>query len=425
MQRRLLILTFHFPPSRAVAVFRMLGFAQHLPRCGWQVGVLAPPDLPWEPLDDALRGRVPPETAQFSVPYPRGLLARTAHRFCGDGVWVPRALAAVARAMRTFRPTAVLTSGPPQFIHMLGLMVKRRWQLPWLADFRDPWYTNGRPRKGMWAALEGFWEKRVFRHADSIVANAPNACTILQDAYPELRHKMSYLTNGFDPEAFPPPRPLVPLNDRLTILHAGEIYAGRDPRPLLDALKALERTRTASEGPVRFRLLGQALDNRSELQSAVCERGLEHVVEMGGQVPYAEALEAMTSADVLLLMDNLGRKIGLPAKLYEYLGAGRPVLALAEHDGDTAWALRASGTPHRIAPVCDAAAIEKALIDLRDGLRQQRFAPPSADQLAMFTRARLAQQLAERLDTILPKTDHAPERFAAAPPAHSPHYARA
>jgi hypothetical protein len=117
--RKLLIVTYHFPPSGAVAAFRMLGFARHLPRFGWQVGVVAPPRVPHEPVDEALLDRVPPKTTVFPAPYPDSLPAQLATRFVYHGVWVPRALPAILGAVHRFKPDAVLTSGPPHCVHFL------------------------------------------------------------------------------------------------------------------------------------------------------------------------------------------------------------------------------------------------------------------------------------------------------------------
>jgi glycosyltransferase involved in cell wall biosynthesis len=439
--RRLLIVTYHFPPSAAVAVFRMLGFARHLPRYGWQVGVVAPPRLPDEPVDEALLQRVPAQTTIFAAPYPNSLPAKLARQCVYHGVWLPRALPAVIRAVRQFRPHVVLTSGPPHCVHFLGLFLQRFYGLPWVLSLRDPWFTNNRPAQGWfpWASWERFWERRLFQKADCIIANTPLGRDGLLKAYPGLASKVTYVTNGFDPEFFPPPGPLAPRNDRLTILYAGELYNGRDPRPVFDALVALEKARAPGRPPIRLRMLGQSTDHRLDLLSAIRERGLEGIVELGGHVPYAEALQAMTEADVQLLLDAPGRKISIPAKLFEYVGAARPVLALAEPDGDIAWALKTSGIPYRIAPPGSAIKIQQALQELRDGLCEHRFALPSAKQQATFTRAHTAQELAKTLDGMLRKNspvsgdptdaflssapNHDFELLGAAPASGRPHYA--
>jgi glycosyltransferase involved in cell wall biosynthesis len=438
--RKLLIITYHFPPSGAVAVFRMLGFARHLPRFGWQVGVVAPPTLPYEPVDEALLQRVPRETEVFPAAFPRSLPARLAGRFFYNGVWLPRALPAVMRAVKCFKPDVVLTSGPPHCVHFLGFLLKHCYRLPWVATLRDPWYTNSVPCRGWfpWARWEGFWEGRMVRTADCIIANTPFGGESLQRAYEQQRHKIKVVTNGFDAEFFPAPQPLVPLNPRLTILHAGELYGGRDPRPFFDALVALDKARPAGQAPVRMILLGQSTDSRFDMHSILQERGLQDTVEMGGQVPYAAALEAMSRSDILLLLDSPGRRVGIPAKLFEYLGAGRPILALTEANSDGVWALEASGCPHRIAPPLDATRILQALTELRDGLQTGTLTAPSPRQVATFTRGRLAEQLALYLDGVVAKRSSgrapeavpmlslighdAPERLTATPPTRRAHY---
>src|SRR5207248_10725875 len=109
--RKLLILTYHFPPSAASGTFRMIGFVRHLRRFGWQTIVVAPPRLPDEPTDEGLLGRVPPETAVYRIPYPDHWLSKPIRKFFPFGVWLPMAAAGCYRAIRDHRPDAVLTSG--------------------------------------------------------------------------------------------------------------------------------------------------------------------------------------------------------------------------------------------------------------------------------------------------------------------------
>jgi glycosyltransferase involved in cell wall biosynthesis len=398
--RRLLVLTYHFPPSSASGTFRTLGFARHLPRYGWETVVVAPPSLPWEPDDFGLLEQVPVETVVVPVPYRRGSLAQ---RLAPFSVWLPKALAASRRAIRDYHPEAVLTSGPPHQIHLLGLVLSRRYGLRWIADFRDPWVADGRQRAG--PTWRSYWaarlERTVVERADAILANAPRACAAVTAAYPEQRHKMITLCNGYDPESFdiplapPSHEPRAPIE----VVHAGALYGGRDPRPFLDAVAALARSPRDLPRPLRVLLLGPSPeDNTLDLRHEIALRGLEDVVAIGGQVPYAQAVAAMMRAHVLLLIDSPGRRVGVPAKLYEYVGAGRPILALGERGGDLAWALGASGTPHRIAAPTDPTAIRHALVDLaRQPVTVGRSTTEDHPRLG-FSREALAGQLAEVLD---------------------------
>ena len=199
--RKLLILTYHFPPSAASGTFRMLGFAEHLLQFGWKCVVVAPPGLPWEPNDDALLGRIPAETVVYPVPFPQGGLWKPLRKCFPWGAWLPFAAAGCYRAIREQRPDAVLTSGPPHAIHLLGRHLRRWRGLPWVADFRDPWLA-GDPSQIRRNAES--WEVRaepsVMRTADAIVVNTPGAGELLGHAYPQYAAKMTSITNGYDPE---------------------------------------------------------------------------------------------------------------------------------------------------------------------------------------------------------------------------------
>jgi hypothetical protein len=150
------------------------------------------------------------------------------------------------------------------------------------------------------------------------------------------------------------------------LVHPGQIAAGRDPRPCLDAVRDWTRRPGRAARPLRVRFLGQVAQPDLDLRRAAAARGLAAAVAVVGPVRSAEALREMRRADILLLRDSPGRRAGVPAPGDEDLGAGRPVLALAEPDGDLAWVLRARGTRHRLAPPGDPARIGQALAELVD-----------------------------------------------------------
>jgi hypothetical protein len=123
-------------------------------------------------------------------------------------------------------------------------------------------------------------------------------------------------------------------------------------------------------------------------------------VSFDGQRSYQETLDAMQRADILVLFDSPGRTIGVPAKLYEYLGAGRPVLALAEPGGDTAAILRDSGVLHRLASPNQATQIQQALRELADASHSSAALGDPA-RLQRFTRQNITGALADRLDALV------------------------
>jgi glycosyltransferase involved in cell wall biosynthesis len=396
MVRKVLLLTYHFPPSGAVAVYRMLGLVRHLPKFGWQPIVVAPPRVPWEPEDESLLAQVPPETPVERVPFATGFFGKVSRYIAPEAHWLWPARNACIRMIREHRPAAILTSSPPGCVHLLGRRLQRKFGLPWLADFRDPWVTNHPiPHLTLSLRCARWLEAKVMRDANVLIANTPLNQRGWAEAYPASAGKIVTITNGFDPERFVAP-PAHAVGKTVTILHAGELYYQRDPRPLLDALRQIRNLDAAF--PVRLEFLGRQTAALFDFDQEIRSRNLGDAVRLVGQAPYAEALNRMMRADILLLVNSPDFRVGVPAKLYEYLGAGRPILALAELDSDVAWVLRESGVLHRIAPPRDLSAIKQALVELTRDVQAGAQAVPDRTALQHFTRERMAQKFAATLD---------------------------
>jgi glycosyltransferase involved in cell wall biosynthesis len=398
--RKVLLVTYHFPPQAASGSFRLLGFTRHLPKAGWQPIVVAPPQLPWEPADEELARDVPAEALIWPVSYPAGA-PKLLRAMAPVALWLPRAWFACRAALRQHRPEAVLTSGPPHWVHLLGLSLRRSFGIPWVADFRDPWITSWRSvRRSLSVRWQHFWERRVMASADAILANAPNAARLMQDAYPAQADKIVTLTNGFDPPDMEDDA-LVEA-EPLRLVHAGELYAGRNPVPLLDALAGWN----CQDGPPGRRTRLEVIGRNYlpvNLVEEIRQRGLATDVVMTGQLPYREALQAMARASILVLFDTPGRTVGVPAKLYEYFGAGRPILALAESNGDVAHILRDSGTLYRLASPRDAGQIRQALAELVQEMAERPEGSAAPERLRRYTRAHLAGELGALLDRLAPE----------------------
>jgi hypothetical protein len=245
------------------------------------------------------------------------------------------------------------------------------------------------------------WEEdQVFQAADLIISNAPLAEAAYGAEHPAEREKIVTITNGFDElsEAESERN----ASGSIDVVHLGEIYSGRDPRPYLDALLG---SKNGAASPVRYRasFIGRVAAG-FDMGEEIRRRNLTSVVSLRGQIPYSEALAEMQRAEILLLLDSPGRTFGVPAKLYEYLGVNRPILALAEPDGDVAAILKQSGVLHRLAPPTDVAAIRRALHELGESIRTGERTVGDAAALKQFTRESLTRELAAQLDRIANRT---------------------
>jgi glycosyltransferase involved in cell wall biosynthesis len=365
--------------------------------------VVAPRTMPLEPIDESLTKLIPPQTSLYYEDYPTHGLLHLFRFVYPKEIWLPRALRGSMNAIRCDRPDVLLTSGPPHSVHFLGLLLQRWYRLPWVADLRDPWVTGAypRPRLSLRPGWTGLGEWATFRNANLIIANAPLACAAIQAAYPDRAGKMITITNGYDPESFGN-LDIGPIRrGSVQMVHAGELYAGRDPRPFLDALGSLAPGEPGIFPPLQVRFLGR-IDQMYRLDLEIEERGLTPMVEVCGHVGYRQIIQELVHSDILLLMDTPGRRVGVPAKLYEYLGAGRPILALTEPNGDVANVLRQSGITHRIAGPLDRARIRDALADLVKGVTVDHGLDRRPDDRQRFTRENATRQLAAAMDRLFP-----------------------
>jgi glycosyltransferase involved in cell wall biosynthesis len=312
--------------------------------------------------------------------------------------------------VRQHRPEAVITTSPPVCASFIGEYLKQKFGLPWIADYRDPSYANNPFRKVPIGKYhwEARLEMRTMRRADQITANTPIMLQGLHAAYPQHADKITLVTNGFDRDIVPL-TPLPPVvNRELTIVHAGELYVGRDPRPIFEALAQLRQEHPDQRW--RLRLLGQSYVG--DLAGELRQRRLEDIVSIEGQVGFAQALKSIQDAHILMVLHTPGFKMTIPAKLYDYIAAGRPILALAEPDGDIAWVLKTAGVLHRIAPLRKNPSpveakgvveqIKQALKELRCEIQAQPAPIHPTDQAERFTRHHMAELMAQCLDRCVP-----------------------
>lgn len=398
MQRSVLFVTYHYPPSAASGTHRILSFTQHLPKFGWRVEVVAPPTIPWEPSDQRLVTRIPADAKINYVDYPTGRLFHPLRKIDGYMAWLPRAISHLRRVIAKNRPDVVVTSGPPHCVHLAGLYFTRRTNIRWLADFRDPWVAGCflQSKDGWRTPFAVCGERRVFHHADAIVVNAPNAQRAVATANPRFATKLHCISNGYDAEQFS--RLTHRSDGNFRIVHTGELYAGRDPRPFLDATKSFLGDHPEKRSRLKVDFVGTTTAGGLDLGHEITSRGLNDVASIVGQVSYDSSLERMVNASLLLLIDTPSRMLGVPAKLYEYIGANRPILALAAPNSDVDSVLKISNRWNRLVSPTNAVAIQRAL---EEATAPSSASSPGATESAVFSRESLARKLSDLMTDLL------------------------
>jgi glycosyltransferase involved in cell wall biosynthesis len=373
----------------------------------------------WEPVGLYRRlrrpgqgsGLFPPSYERTDPGRLRGLLG-LARRFLlipdGQVTWVPAALVQAARLLRRTPVELLYSSHPPASGHLLALLLKWATGLPWVADFRDGWTSDpldpGLEHGGWRLALEQALERAVVRRADAVVAATEISAAHLRQLCGPETDKVKVIPNGFDPEALGPPAPLPPLSPPLRLVHTGAFrysHPRRTPFPLLAALDLLLAEDPAWAGRLQVVLVGQLTPEEEAATAGLVQAGL---VELVGPQPREEALRLQAAAHLLLLVDHVRPwpASNVPGKLYEYLAAGRPVLALC--GPGMVQRLLSELDAGRCVAGDDPVAIAAALRDLYRAFVEGRMPSPARpEQLLRFHRSRLAGELAACFDQVLAK----------------------
>jgi glycosyltransferase involved in cell wall biosynthesis len=410
MVKRVLMIAFHFPPLRGSSgIQRTLKFAQYLPQFGWLPVVLsAHPRAYAQSGDDQLRD-IPPEAVvhrAFALDTARHLSFKG--RYAGFmalpdrwATWALGAVPAGLRLVRKYRPEVIWSTYPIATAHVIGYALHRLTGIPWVADLRDPMTDEGYPANPVTRRVYQWIEKKTVLHCQRAVCTTPGAIHTYRTRFPDIpASRFALIENGFDEENFADAESLAaaPRGPRFTLVHSGVIYPSeRDPIPMFEALAELKaQGRIAA---ANFELVLRATGHDDYLAKLIAEAGIGDLVTLAPHVSYRDALAEMVTAGGLLILQASNCNHQVPAKLYEYLRARRPILALTDPIGDTAATLQKAGID-TIAPLDSKPAIVEAMLRFL-ALAEAGTAPlaSTADINANSRRARTGV-LAALLDTI-------------------------
>jgi hypothetical protein len=381
---RILAIVYCFPPLLVPAAIRCLKIVLGLRAHGAEVEVLAidPRSFlaPGPGLVDPYIGRVVPDD----------LIQHTVWSLEANGAirLLKRLMGATPLGMRFFEPRkrewtypalrhlrrldlgrydVILTSSQPHANHLIGLDIKKRTGLPWVAYFGDPWSRNSYARIGSRriADYHRALEREVLATADRVLFTSREMLRLAEEDHAAvLQGKAGVLPHTFVPEWFGSPQAPVRGAGPVRVLHTGHFYGPRSPAPLVRALGRLQRRRNLV-GNLQIDSYGSFPASDRE---ALAREGLDQVFRVHPVIPYLDSLELMRRHDVLLLIDaklsQTSESVFLPSKLVDYLGSGTPIMAVTPVPGATARTLAETGG--LVCDIEDEDAIESGLVRLME-----------------------------------------------------------
>jgi glycosyltransferase involved in cell wall biosynthesis len=407
--KRVLMIAFYFPPMTGTSgIQRTLRFARHLPHFGWEPLILTAHPRAYERVSDDLMKEISPGTVverAFALDAARQLSLRGRYPALAarPDRWISWWLGAVPRGMamiRKYRPHALWSTYPIATAHKIGHTLQRLSGLPWIADFRDPMAQEGYPADPKtWRSYKAIEEATLRRAARSVFVT-PGAARMYRDRYTGCAGRISVIENGYDEESFeglPAGTPLEPLvPGKITLLHSGVVYPSeRDPTHFFEALRRMVGDGTLRSGELAVRL--RAAGHDDFLRKLIDQNRLGELVELAPPLPYRDALHEMMRADGLLVLQASNCNDQVPAKLYEYLRCGRPIVGLTDPAGDTAGVLRSAGLDH-IARLDSAEEITRVLKRFIEQLRTGAVSLPREAFVTSAARRDRARALAGLLE---------------------------
>jgi len=425
--KRVLMVAYHFPPlAGSSGIQRTLRFVQHLPSFGWQPLVLTCHPRAYQRISDDLRSTIPAGTIvrrAFAIDTAKHLsiAGRYLKAWARPDRWISWKPAAVREGLRMieqFSPDVIWSTYPIATAHLIGAELAQRSGIPWVADFRDPMAQEGYPADPKtWQHFQAI-ESMAMQRATINLFTTQGAARRYRERYPEARDRIEILENGFDEECFAGierhPQAREPLHPgSVTMLHSGIVYSSeRDPTQLFQALAQLKASNTLRSGRFKFRF--RASENLELLQRLTRMHGLEPFIEICPPIGYQAALQEMQRADALLVLQGSNCNEQVPAKVYEYLRAKRPILCLSSAGSDTEHVLRTAGAT-AFAALDAADQIVGILPGFLAAVRSGSATLPNPSELKRASRQERAMVLASMMDSICPGSSPAGSGLRSSP----------
>lgn len=356
MNKRALLIAFHFPPQAGSSgIQRTLSFSKHLGAYGWEPLVISAHPRAYQDQNPGQLAGVPPQLVvkrTFALDTKRhiGYKGRYLETLALPDRWVswwPGAVLAGRALVRQYKPQVIWSTFPIATAHLIGLTLHRMTGLPWVADFRDPMLQSAYPTSPVQRKFYQWIEHQTITRCQMAVFTTHSAMNTYRTRFPQLpASKFVVIENGYDEDGFsgqqvPAPLPPAP-GRRMTLVHSGVLYkTGRDPSALFAALAALRANGTVDAATLRVVL--RAPGDVAATAALAEQFGVGDIVEVAPPVPYRVALQEMLDADGLVVFQGTPFNTQIPAKIYEYFRARKPILGLVDTAGETARVLGAAG----------------------------------------------------------------------------------
>jgi len=417
--KKALIITYYWPPAGGSGVQRWLKFVKYFREFGIEpiVYTVENPNYPildnslindipknievlkypiWEPNNFlSFFGKKKTESAGFLNPNPSifGKIMQyiRANYFIPDArkFWVKPSVKYLKKYLSESEIDVVITTGPPHSLHLIGLKLKKEIGVNWIADFRDPWteidYFHQLPLSKKAIEKHHYLEEEVLKNADAVLVVG----NTMKSKYDKFNSNVVTVTNGFDGEIVDS---IIELDAKFTITHIGLMNADRNSKMLWEVLAEIRNENEAFKSDFQLKLIGK-MD--TSVLNEISKHELSENVEIVNYVAHNEVVEFQKKSQVLLLVvNNVPSAKGIiTGKIFEYLMAKRPILAIAPSDGDLATIIKQTNSGI-VVDFNNSVLLKKTILDLYLKFCNNNLVVAS-ENIEQFNRKQLTAKVAE------------------------------
>jgi len=401
-KKSVLYIAFHYPPILGSSgVLRSLAFTRHLADNNWHTVVVtaslvsyqswSPQQLTMLPRNvEVIRAFARNCSKSFSI---KGKYFSFMAQPDNWQSWIVGGAISGLRAIRKRKPSVIVSTYPIASAHIIAYLLHRVSGIPWVADFRDPMAQQDYPANSTTRKIFNWIERKAVAHCHRIIVTTKGTQQLYRERFALANPKLfALIPNGYDALAFEGVTPMAQSGDKVVLLHSGVIYPSeRDPTSFFKALAQLKHSGVICSTTLEVRL--RATGHDQLYLPMLKELNIDDIVHLQPIVPYQQALQEMLSVDGLLLMQAANCNLQVPAKLYEYIRANKPILGLMPATGDTGILLKTIPHSH-IAPLDDSDVIMKRLVEFLELACQKKvLAPISAEQYSRQFQAKIFEQV--------------------------------
>ncbi len=411
--KKVLLIAYHYPPvSVSSGLQRTLKFSQYLRDFSWKPSVLSINPMAYERQSNGQMAEVPDD-----IVIERAIGFDTARHLSIQGKypgflaypdrwisWWPMAVLSGLRLIWTQKVDVIFSTYPIATSHLIGWSLHKITGKPWVADFRDSMTEDDYPVDPKKRKIYQWIERKTVKNCTKAIFTTPGALKMYAKRYPQYSaDKWAVIENGFDEgnfeQAVAVKKPVIKPNDVIRLVHSGVLYPSeRDPTDFFDALSELKRDGLIASGALKIILRATGHDNL--FQPMIKEKNIGDIVFLEPSVPYVDALQEMLNVNALMVFQAANCNHQIPAKIYEYLRAEKPILALTDELGDTASVLKKAEVGS-IVPLDDKEAIKRGLIEFIHQVKANSASRADDVVWKQHTRFARTEQLAKLLDDVV------------------------